>query len=705
MPPIPHRRSRRRPVAAALCAAAALGLAAAANLAVRPPLAARAAAALDTGRLEFGLASQPTDLAWMQSSGAPWRYRYQYLAGGVNTGSGWETWQDPSLPPGRFATDYVDSSAAAGYIPVFTYYELLQSSPSTGSSEQSRDLSNLRDATTMRAYYANFTLLLQRIAATGHTAVVHVEPDLWGYMEQSSADAASIPASVASSGDGDVAQIPDTAQGFADALLHLRDLYAPGAVLAIHASMWAGGPDIATDTSGASGATAADATAAFLDTAGLQGNPYGSTWDAVFHDVDDHDAGWWEAQGADSAGFTHWWDPSNARLPDFARWLQWVGELHARTARPQVMWQVPEGNQRYLTMDNTCGHYQDNVAEYTLDHAAALYGAGIVAVLFGAGNACQTGNTDAQADGITNNGGTPTTDSAGWCAACNTQASTVSDDDGGYLRTAVAAYYRNAPAPSGTPTPTPTQQGYRFVAADGGVFAFGAARFEGSTGNIHLNQPIVAMAATPSGNGYWLVASDGGVFAFGDARFHGSTGNLHLNQPIVAMATTPTGNGYWLAARDGGIFAFGDARFHGSTGNLHLNQPIVAMATTPAGNGYWLTAADGGIFAFGDAQFHGSTGNLHLARPIVAMAATGTGGGYWLTASDGGVFAFGDARFHGSTGAIRLNQPITAMAATPTGDGYWLTAADGGIFAFGDAEFHGSTGNLRLNQPIVGMAG
>ncbi len=44
------------------------------------------------------------------------------------------------------------------------------------------------------------------------------------------------------------------------------------------------------------------------------------------------------------------------------------------------------------------------------------------------------------------------------------------------------------------------------------------------------------MAATPSGNGYWLVASDGGIFAFGDARFSGSTGAIKLNQRIAGMA-------------------------------------------------------------------------------------------------------------------------------------------------------------------------
>jgi hypothetical protein len=45
---------------------------------------------------------------------------------------------------------------------------------------------------------------------------------------------------------------------------------------------------------------------------------------------------------------------------------------------------------------------------------------------------------------------------------------------------------------------------------------------------------MVAAVATPSGTGYWLVARDGGIFGFGDGTFFGSTGSVHLNQPIVA---------------------------------------------------------------------------------------------------------------------------------------------------------------------------
>ncbi len=254
----------------------------------------------------------------------------------------------------------------------------------------------------------------------------------------------------------------------------------------------------------------------------------------------------------------------------------------------------------------------------------------------------------------------------------------------------------------GTPAAAPTQ-GYRFVATDGGVFAFGNQPFLGSTGNIVLNKPMVGGTNTCDTGGYWMVASDGGIFSFGDAHFYGSMGNKPLNKPIVTMAGTPDSKGYWLFASDGGVFSFGDAHFYGSTGNIVLNKPIVSASSSGDGQGYWMAASDGGIFSFGDAHFFGSTGAMVLNKPIVGMASTPDGQGYWLVASDGGIFSFGDAKFYGSTGAMVLNKPIVGMKATPTGKGYWLVASDGGVFSFGDAHFFGSTGNIVLNKPIVGV--
>ena len=70
----------------------------------------------------------------------------------------------------------------------------------------------------------------------------------------------------------------------------------------------------------------------------------------------------------------------------------------------------------------------------------------------------------------------------------------------------------------------------------------------------------------PAGAGYWEVAADGGVFAFGAAHFEGAASSLALNSPIVGLVPTADGAGYWEVAADGGVFAFGDAGFAGSLG-------------------------------------------------------------------------------------------------------------------------------------------
>jgi hypothetical protein len=143
-------------------------------------------------------------------------------------------------------------------------------------------------------------------------------------------------------------------------------------------------------------------------------------------------------------------------------------------------------------------------------------------------------------------------------------------------------------------------------------------------------------------SGYWLLGADGGIFAFGTARYHGSLGAKKLNQPIVGITPTPSGEGYWLVAADGGVFAFGDAKFLGSTGNRKLAKPIVSMLPTRSGKGYWLIARDGGVFNFGDARFLGS--GATTGKTFVGAIHTETGKGYWLLTTDDQRIGFGDAR-------------------------------------------------------------
>ena len=180
--------------------------------------------------------------------------------------------------------------------------------------------------------------------------------------------------------------------------------------------------------------------------------------------------------------------------------------------------------------------------------------------------------------------------------------------------------------------------------------------------------PSSAWPPPPPAHGYWLVASDGGIFAFGDARFHGSTGAISLNQPIVGMAATPTGHGYWLVASDGGIFAFGDARFHGSTGGKPLNQPIVGHGRYPDRRGLLVRRRRRRRVRL---RRRGVLRRRHRPTPArhpagwSAMVASPSGRGYWLGSANGDVLSFGDAADLG--GVKDLNQPFVGLASGRAG--------------------------------------
>jgi hypothetical protein len=427
----------------------------------------------------IGLAASPDNTGiygWMPNSGIPFDYAYQYLSGGVNTGNGWETWNSS----GQFALYYAQGAASHNYIPVFSYYELLQSNGSCGScGEQQKDLSNLDNASVMSSYFANFRLLMQRlgsgiyggITGFGKTAIVHVEPDLSGYAEQAvlnngncysyctgqGNNPAYLKAAVASSGDADVQGYPNTYQGFNWALLHIRDLYAPNVKLAFHVSGWATGQDVDSSSS-----TSLDATSlgqevgSFAAQSGITGVPSGtSTYDLLFNDVSDRDAAYYKNVLGDAS---RWWDRQNVTFPNFHRWESYVSAASQAAGRSVIVWQVPIGNQYFDTEDNTNGHYQDNRAEYFFGHITELANSGIIGVLFGAGNGGSTVQYDGMGDGTTNPASFCTTDGTSSGSVCNNHTSTVSDDDGGYIRMESQQYYANPyPLSGGNPaSPTPT---------------------------------------------------------------------------------------------------------------------------------------------------------------------------------------------------------------------------------------------------------
>ena len=216
--------------------------------------------------------------------------------------------------------------------------------------------------------------------------------------------------------------------------------------------------------------------------------------------------------------------------------------------------------------------------------------------------------------------------------------------------------------------------GYWLDASDGGVFSFGNSHFYGSIPGLglhpagsglpnSLNAPVVGMVPSVDGGGYLMVASDGGVFAFGDARFAGSCPGIGgCAGAASTVMPDSTGNGYWLVTRTGNVYGFGDAPYYGAPGNT--GSPVTSAVRTPSGGGYWVLTANGAVYGYGDAAHLGfpSAGNFNGLDPASAIFATSDGAGYWVCSAAGKVFNFGDAPNDGDMSGAQLNSPIIAAA-------------------------------------------
>jgi hypothetical protein len=390
---------------------------------------ARAAAALPPlprrwqRRLGLGLIDPPGGAAALGSSHS-FGFRYQYLSGGVNTAHGWSTWDSD----GTFVDRYIEESTAQRMTPVFSYYMLEQSEPGAeAGANQTADFTNLADAATMRSYFADVELFMLRAGAfRASTVVLHVEPDLWGYIEQSAAgdQAATVPVAVSASGDPQLRGLPNNAAGLAQAFVRLRNRYAPNVLLAYALSDFGTGVDIAADRPSA-GEVEELATRSATFFRSLHAN-----FDLVFSEFSNRDAAY--RQDVSGEGPEVWWDAT-----DYENNLIYLSQFVRQSARRVVIWQIPLGNTIMRAMNNTPHHYQDNHVQWLLGaggraHLRAYVDAGVIGLLFGAAMPTDTCACDAARDGVTN----PAPIDG------NTHLSSSADDDGGYFRAVAKAYAR-----------------------------------------------------------------------------------------------------------------------------------------------------------------------------------------------------------------------------------------------------------------------
>jgi hypothetical protein len=255
--------------------------------------------------------------------------------------------------------------------------------------------------------------------------VLQVEPDLWAFIQQraSNDNAATVSVKVGGSGMGDVAGIADNAAGFAQAIVRLRDKYAPNVVLGFHYSTWGTGNDfIYSDPSDSTVDGLGVKTARFYQSLNAR-------FDIAFTDLADRDAAFKQFQYND--GGKSWYNAD-----DYRRSTVFIGAFGRTAGLRTIVWQIPQGNTKMRAQNNTWNHYQDNKVEWLLDepartHLDAYARAGVVAFLFGRGADGPTCACDANNDGVTNpapiNG--------------NDRNSLSADDDGGFFKDRVKAYY------------------------------------------------------------------------------------------------------------------------------------------------------------------------------------------------------------------------------------------------------------------------
>jgi hypothetical protein len=306
---------------------------------------------------------------------APFDVRYLYLAGGFQaTGTctttcsdscanWWGCWQEYGVAPGLYATRHIQRSLGATWqgatrpqIPMFTYYEILHGS---GVAEGSAEVSALNNVAFLTRYFDDWRFLLQKIGST--QAMLHVEPDFWGYVRNVNSNPHNIAAAVKSANPADCSAQENSIAGFSRCMIAMVRKYAPNAKVGLHASPWL--MPYASDD----GVTLGN----FLLALGAGDSDFVAT------DPSDRDAGYYQSLGRDT-----WWTDADATA-----YLAWSKQLADTVGKPTVMWQIPLGN---MSQNNTTNHWQDNRVDMLFSRLVDVVKAGVAGLLFGAGQGDQT---------------------------------------------------------------------------------------------------------------------------------------------------------------------------------------------------------------------------------------------------------------------------------------------------------------------------
>lgn len=289
---------------------------------------------------------------------------YMYLSGLPGEG-GWTDWNAPS---GQYLTMHAEAARARGVVPMFTLYQ--------AAAWGENNLSAFDDTAFMTKYWRGVRTMFTKLGTFGAPAIVHVEPDLWGYTQQRSDDPTRVPMKVGVLVP-ECTDLPANVAGFGKCVVRLARRLSPKVVIGFSASEFA-----AFDSAGMSDPTRI---AQYLNRVG------GAEADIVVLETLDRDAGCFE-NGSDvnckRAG-SFYWDEANVRHPNFRDHLAWAKVIRTVTNKPMIWWQMPLGVPSD-TRGGWAGHYRDNRVRYLFSHAWEFAAAGGIGAVFGTGAGNQT---------------------------------------------------------------------------------------------------------------------------------------------------------------------------------------------------------------------------------------------------------------------------------------------------------------------------
>ncbi|MFO0551269.1 MAG: hypothetical protein U0271_22965 [Polyangiaceae bacterium] len=319
--------------------------------------------------------------------------RYLYLSGGLpdspcdectacsshekscaNGSSGclwWGCWQSDREPPGAYLRRFLEAAEAGGQIPMITYYEVLQAS---GAEEGKPEVRAMADPMFLKRFFDDYRLVLEQVG--NRLAILHIEPDFWGYAQHVNDDPHAIDAPVPTANPTDCPTEEASIAGLGRCMLAMTRKYAPRAKFGLHGSPFATRIDVVQNRDPHLDLAAhARALASFLYEAAPGA-------DLVVIDGTDRDAGYDLSHGENTA-----WDATNETLPTFSQAVAWSRALAEAIGKPTLWWQIPVGNS---TLPDEPRAWRDNRVEYFFAHWDEVAAAHSIGVAFGAAEETQT---------------------------------------------------------------------------------------------------------------------------------------------------------------------------------------------------------------------------------------------------------------------------------------------------------------------------